>query len=107
MSTQLSAHTQKIRDPFPALLQEYGVKLKHRSRRGNISRFFFSESIRQYLTSCSRLREMSVALFTGSEQEVPLNLDTKRKRNVMKNSLRLYEQNSHKSVYLLRIFTST
>jgi hypothetical protein len=40
MSTQLSAHTQKIRDPLPALLQEYGVKLQHGSRQENISRLF-------------------------------------------------------------------
>lgn len=94
---------KKNRDPFPALLQEYGMKLNTDQDREIF--LVSSEFIRQYVTSCGRLREMSATLFTSTEQEVSLNLDTKRKRNEMKNSLRLYEQNSHKNVYLLQPFT--
>jgi len=54
MSTQLSVHTQKIRDPFPALLQDYGMKLKHGSRQGNISRFRIYKAIRYKLQQTKR-----------------------------------------------------
>lgn len=105
MTCQLNlVPTQKMRDSPPALLQEYGMKLKHGSRQGNISRLFRIYNAIRY--ALQQTREMSASLFTSSEQDVSLNLDTKRKRNEMMNSLRLYEQNTHKHVYL-RNFTST